>query len=295
MWQRFRPKTRGALADKTAYEPESLYARARQVVSEAMHLARSGTHGRREGIKRAARAARILREHDHHDAVHLLALLILQAPAAALAQRELDAHHGGYKNRQARVYELIDFNDTFVNTVFALSDHDLVIFPKRLEQEMTYFCEQLHTTAFTPVQFEAIVHGLSREIAVYRGLRRAGYIVRMTSRVQDAMGIDMTITDPYTKKSINVDVKTHSAFHFRLVDLERQDRIDEERRLQCELAGFCAVRNGHGRDAVDTVLLRIATDRLGEIRNFDFTDIQPLVDLVAQALDNDGRYAINLR
>lgn len=292
MWQRFRPKTRGAISDKTVYEPESLYARARSIVDETMRLARTGPQGRRDGVKRATRAARMLKERDSHDSVHLLARLILQAPGAVKAQREMDSRHGGYKNRQARIFELIDFNDTFVDTVFSLHDHDLVVFPERLQAEIERFCTHLHVPSFSEQQFEAIVHGLSREIAVYRALRRAGYVVRMTSRVQDAMGIDMVVTDPDTKRSINVDVKTRSAFHFRLLDLQRQARIDEERRLECELAGFCAIRNGHGDQAVETVLLRIATDDLGAIRNFDFVDSEPLLELVGRALDSEGKYVI---
>lgn len=294
MWQRFRPKTRGRLSDRTAYEPDSLYARARTVVSELMHQARGGAYSRRDTLKRTAKAVRLLRERDTHDAVHLLALLILQSPGAAHAQREMDTHHGGYKNRQARIFELIDFNDTFVDTVLALSDHDLVEFPERLMEEIDYFCGVLHAKPFSPEQFEAIVHGLSREIAVYRGAKRAGYIVHMTSRMQDAMGVDMVITDPDTKKSLNVDVKTRSSFHFRLVDLERQDRIDETQRLECELAGFCRIRNGHGHQTVETVLLRISTEHLGQIRAFDFVDIEPLATLIGDAMTQEGKYVIAL-
>ncbi len=294
MWQRFRPKTRGALADKTAYEPESLYARARAIVDEAMRTTRISAGERRRGVKHASRAAQALRERGMHDPVHLLAMLLLQAPAAVMAQREMDSRHGGYRNRQARIYELIDFNDTFVDTVFSLHDHDLASFPERLKDEIDRFCERLHTPSFTPQQFEAITHGLSREIAVYRGAKRAGYLVRMTSRVQDAMGVDMVITDPDTKKSINIDVKTRSAYHFRLLDLERQNRIDTSRRLQCELAGFCTIRNTRGSQNVDTVLFRVATDDLGEIRDFDFVDIEPLTALIADALKHHGQYVVSL-
>lgn len=294
MWQRFRPKTRGKLGDKTVYEPDSLYARARSIVDQSMHQARGGLAGRRNILKRTMKAVRLLRERESHDAIYLLALLILQSPGAAHAQREMDGHRGGYKNRQARIFELIDFNDTFVNTVLALRDHDLVEFPERLKEEIDRFCGNLHVQSFDERQFEAIVHGLSREIAVYRGARKAGYIVHMTSRMQDAMGVDMIITDPDTKRSLSVDIKTHSSFHFRLVDLERQKRIDEARRLECELAGFCKVRNGHGQQAVDTTLLRIATDYLGEIKNFDFEDIELLTQLIAQAMDEEGKYVITL-
>ena len=86
MWQRFRPKTRGKLSDKTVYEPDSLYARARAVVTEMMQQARGGWRGQRDVLKRTVKATRLLRQRDAHDMVHLLALLILQAPIAAKAQ-----------------------------------------------------------------------------------------------------------------------------------------------------------------------------------------------------------------
>lgn len=290
-WRRFVPRTRGDMRDPTAYEPDSLYAEARQIVAAAMHQA-GPVRGHNDGLKHSAEAVKLLRAKDSRDSAYLLALLILQAPSAARAQHEMDEHRGGYRNREARLYELIDFNDTFVSTVLSLEKKDLAEFDERLRGEINRFCAQLHLAAFSDEQFEAITHGLSREIAVYRAARAAGYIVHMTSRVQDAMGVDMVITDPETKRSINIDVKTHSAFHFRLIELEHQDRMNEEKRLQCELAGFCQIRNGHGEKAVDTVLLRIATDRLGEINDFDFVDAAPLSHLIADALRSHGRYIV---
>ena len=292
-WQRFRPKIRGRLDDKTVYEGDSLYGHARVIVDETMREARKGL-AIRESMKRASRAAKLLREREVHDAAYLLAALILQAPGAVRAQNEMDEHHGGYRNREARLYELIDFNDTFVDTVLALPEHELPEFAERLRAEIDNFCGRLHVPTFTDRQYEAIVHGLSREIAVYRAARANGLIARMTSRVQDAMGIDMIITDPVTKKSINIDCKTHSSFHFRLVDLERQRRIDEQQRLDCELAGYCTIHNGAKPRGVDTVLLRVATDHLGPIRNFSFEDTGRIVQLLRAALANDGRYITHI-
>ncbi len=204
----------------------------------------------------------------------------------------MDRHYGGYKNRKARLYELIDFNDTFVDTVLALPEEELTGFTQRLRTELNALCAKLRVDGFDDDQFDAIVHGLSREIAVYRGAKKEGYQVRMTSRVQDAKGVDMIITDPRTKKSIGVDVKTHSSFHFRLLKLQRRNLIDEQRRLECELAGFCTIRNTRRSEQPDTVLLRIATSRLGPIANYSFRKTDKLAALIAGALKNHGKYIV---
>jgi hypothetical protein len=114
----------------------------------------------------------------------------------------------------------------------------------------------------------------------------------MTSRVLDSKGVDMVITDPQTKKSLNIDVKTHSAFHFRLLELQQQRRIDEERRLECELAGFCSITNGRNQRAVDTTLFRIATDRLGPIHHYQFVDTTEFGKLLDRAITSEGQYIL---
>lgn len=291
-WKRFRPHRRGKLSDQTVYEDETIYTKARQIVDETLHQVRSINEKDHSVLARTTRASSLLRRRDTHDDIHLLALLLLQTPAAARAQDDMEKHRGGYRNREARLFELIDFNDTFVDTVLALDAQELDNFVERLRHEQDVLCSRLGVGNFSEKQYEAIVHGLSREIAVYLGAKIEGFLVRMTSRAQDARGIDMIITDPRTKKSINVDVKTHSAFHFRLVDLERRRKLDEEDRLRCELAGFCRLRSSHHDDGIHTVLMRIATDRLGEIYNFRFIDTKPLGVLIADAIDNEGEYLI---
>ncbi len=291
-WRRFRPQLRGKLDDVTVYEPDSIYAAARGVALDMLGGAKSQRYKPDHPLKRSARAVARLKAREVHDKINLLALLILQAPGAVRAQREMDNHRGGYKNRQARLFELIDFNDTFVETVLTLTDEERKDFTERLKQEIDYICERLRVPTLSEKQYEAISHGLSREIAVFIEAKRLGYQARMTSRSQDAMGVDIIITDPETKKSIGIDVKTSSAFHWRLVDLQRQNRISEEKRLECELAGFCTMRNGSGARAVDTVLFRVSTDHLGDIRHFRFVDPQPVAELIASALKHHGRYIV---
>lgn len=295
MWRRFRPKRSGALNDKTLYEQDTVYTRARLIVDDALREARNRSGQSRSSNQTLNRAVRILSTKDAHTADFLLAKLLLMTPGAARAQHEMDHHHGGYKNRQARLFELIDFNDAFVDTVLALDERELAFFSARLWQEMKTFCHRMRAANFEEEQYQAIVHGLSREIAVYRGAKSLGYIVRMTSRSQDAMGIDMVIIDPETKKSLNVDIKTNSSFHFRLLDLIREKRMDEEKRMYCELAGYCTIRNGSGVKAVDTVLFRVATKYLGPIQHFSFAHTHGLAKLIREALDDHGVYINNLK
>ena len=291
-WRRFMPRRRGLINDQTSYEQGTIYSQARQIVSNSLHATRSIDERDHSAIARTSRAAVFLRQTEKSDVVHSLALLLLQTPAAVRAQQEMDSHRGGYRNREARLFELIDFNDTFVDTVLLLDASDLDNFAERLRQEQAFFCSSLGVANFSEEQFEAITHGLSREIAVFRGAKKEGYIVRMTSRVQDARGIDMVITDPKSKKSINVDVKTRSAFHFRVLDLERRNRMREEERMRCEIAGFCTISNNHKRSAQDTVLLQISTSRLGEIVNFSFKDTKALAKLIELAIENEGKYIV---
>ena len=291
-WKRFRPRLRGKLSDPTVYEPDSLYARARSEVGQMMQATRSRRFKPDNAFKHTARAAAKLRSAQPQTPEKLLALLILQSPGAVRAQNEMDSRHGGYKNRQARLYELIDFNDTFVDTVMSLPDDELPLFAFRLKQEIDWFCAHMGVATLDSKQFDAIVHGLSREIAVYYAAKESGLIPRLTSRVQDAKGVDLIISDPATKRTISIDVKTRASFHWRLVDLQRRGRVDEDKRLQCELAGFCTVKS-RKHDEVDTLLFRVATNRLGEIKNFRFVDPEPIKKLLHEAINHHGRYIVH--
>lgn len=292
-WRRFRPrpKPKGIFHDKTLFEYDTIYTKAREIIEDSLHESRNIKHfGRR--MKRINEAVRRLTVRDTRRPEHLLARLILRAPGAAAAQIDMDRHKGGYANRQARLFELIDFNDSYVDTVLSLPEEYLEDFPHRLHHEMEMFCRRMHLPMFTDKQYDSIVHGLDREIALFRTAKKLGYIVRMTSRLQDAMGVDMVITDPNTKKSINVDCKTRSAYHFRLKDLVKQRRIDEERRLRCELMGFCEMQNGSGDKGVCTVLFRLATEELGGIKNFDFINPEALSEQIYRAIDHHGRHIV---
>jgi hypothetical protein len=214
-----------------------------------------------------------------------LAYLIALAPRATEAQREMDIHHGGYRNHKARLYELIEFNDTFVTVVLALSEAELSSFVLQFRVAIDMMCRRANVEPFSDEQFLAIVHGLSREIAVYRGAIKEGFEAKMTSRSEDAHGVDMVIRDPERKISMNIDCKTHSSYHFRLLDLQRDRLITEEERMDAELRGFIVLRHGKHSDFVRTTLVQIATEYLGEIRDFSFVDTKKLGVLLHRAID----------
>ena len=225
---------------------------------------------------------------ENKDTVSWLELLILQAPRAARAQESMDKHPHGYHNREQRLYELIDFNDTFVETVLSLPESELPTFIDKLKQVIDAFCHRLNTQTFNDRQYEAITHGLSREIAVYRAAVANGFEVAMTSRAVDAFGVDMQIRSRETGKYINVDCKTTSAFHFRLKDLVHQGRISPENQIEAETKGFWEITNrGKGRE-MRIVLLRINQEELGEINGFSFADDSVLIAKLRHVIDERG-------
>lgn len=203
-------------------------------------------------------------------------LLVLQTPRAALAQAQMDIHPGGYHHREKRLFELIDFNDTFVDLVLALPHERLQDFAQRIKVVMTNFCRTEKTPMFTDEQFDAIVRGLSREIAVFLGARAEGFNVTMTSRVEDAFGIDMVIIEKESGTLLNIDCKTPSAFRHRLEDLEHEHRITTEDLLQADQDDFIIVRNRSDAGYVPVTILCVRPERLGEVKGFQFADTRPL-------------------
>lgn len=211
-----------------------------------------------------------------------LETLVLQAPEAVMAQVQMDRHKHSYHNKAARVLELIDFNDSYVSAVLAMPPDHLHAFNSDLRRLVDWFCARVGAWTFSDEQFEAITHGLSREIAVYYAARAAGFNAVMTTRTEDALGIDMHITDPASGRRIHVDTKTNSAFHYRLIELFREGRLGQADIDLAERRGYTAVINGHGDERVRVILWRIDHASLGAIVDFTFEHTDKLIgELVA--------------
>lgn len=196
--------------------------------------------------------------------------LILQSPRAVQAQRQMDAHPHGFRNKEQRTLELIDFNDAFVATILVLPKEELDRFSGEARLLMDWFCKRVGVGGFSNEQYEAIVKGLTREIAVFYGANANGLTARLTDKHADAMGIDVVITDPKTGKSINVDCKTPSSYRHRLGDLVHEGRMSEGEMLEADQLGYAVEWNGKGGERVQVVLLRIDREKFGEVINFEF-------------------------
>ncbi len=215
-------------------------------------------------------------------AVLLRALLIVQAPRAARAQAQMDAHKHGYHNREKRLFELIDFNDTFVDAVLALAPHERPGFAQRLYADIRKFSKQAGASVLSDEQYDAIVRGLSREIAVYLAARQLNYEARMTSRTDDALGIDMIITNAKTRNQLNIDCKTPSAFRYRLEDLVKEGRITDDELLKADEEDYITVVNRHNNERIPVTIVCIRPERLGEIKDFEFSDYRPIHQLIEE-------------
>lgn len=209
-----------------------------------------------------------------------LYLLALSAPRAAVAQESMDEHPQGYHNKEARLFELIDFNDAYVATILALTPDELMHAVSGIRRLLDTACKKVGTRCFSDEQYEAIVHGLSREIAVYRGLLAEGYEAEMTNRIGDALGIDMRVIDPKTMRLVNVDIKTRSSYHYRIQQLLREGRLDEETYAMADRNGFAIVYNGHDHERTKVVVWRIDHEVVGEVVNFAFEDTKALASVM---------------
>jgi hypothetical protein len=262
MWRRFRPKKAPKVVLPDGHRLATVFS-----VEDADEFA-----GQLKQVQAAPGQV--------HDAELIRNRLLAQTPRAVLAQIQMDGHEHGYHNREKRLYELIDFNDTFVSLVLATPYAQLPGFADRLKRDMTAFCGRLKTPMFSDEQFDAIARGLAREIAVYRAARYLGFDAYMTSRTEDAFGIDLVITHPDTKKVLNVDCKTPPSFRHRMEDLLHHGRISEDQLLQGDQDGFITVMQHRGKESVPVTLVSILPDTLGEIHDFTFDQPRRLGDLL---------------
>lgn len=286
-WRRWRPKIRPEPQQAQAqlqdawdiFDSVGLRIKRLQLTKRRWQKGTNSLEALVPTIESAERYARTLAEkraEPMHIAEAWLYALVLQAPRAAEAQLLMDKHPHGYHDKQARLYELIDFNDALVATVLALPQEVRAVFESYAKQLMDTMCKKARTRCFSNEEFDAIIHGLSREIAVYLGVAAEGYQPEMTNRATDAFGIDMRIIDPQTMRYVDVDVKTRSAFHYRIHDLEREGRISEEELIMADRNGFVAVYNGRGDERRKVVIWRIDHEVLGDIVDFRFKDTRAL-------------------
>lgn len=215
----------------------------------------------------------------------LLALTLLMVPRAARAQEMMDTHKHNFHDRKTRLFELIDFNDTFVATVLALTPGERHGFSDHLYEAMRQFSRQHKTPNFYEGQYQAIVHGLSREVAVYQAALDSGFNALMSSRTDDAFGVDMQIQDKQTGAYVNIDIKTHSSYYFRLKVLVREQRITQDQAEKALDTGYCPVIHHNDNIAVPIVLFRIDHTILGDIVDFAFTDEQRIREKIRYAID----------
>lgn len=217
----------------------------------------------------------------------LVALALLLTPQASRAQSMMDAHKHNFHDRKARLFELIDFNDAFVSAVLECID-ELDDFSEQFRAAQKRLAKKYHTALFTDGQWDAIEHGLSREVAVFLAAKNAGFDALMTSRTDDAFGIDMQVRDRATGMYVNIDCKTHSSFFFRLKALVRERRLNRREALHAQELGFCAIENCRDDHCARVVLLRIDHTQLGDIVHFQFTDETKIIGLLKTVIETYG-------
>ncbi len=274
-WHRFRGKFRRGARQVDDFQPMTVTNVMRRQLDDVLQQA-YGSSWRAPHPEQLHSAISLQMEHVHaneDDAAAWFALLVLRSPVASRAQEQMDHHPGGFHSKEARVMDLIDFNDAFVGTVLALSENERKGFLAQMRHEVDRFCMQTGARQFSDEQFDAISRGLSREVAVYLGARKLGYEARMTSRREDALGVDMVVREPKSGKEVKLDVKSSSSYRYRLQDLVREGRMSETDLELGDIRGYAFEVNGHDREAVHVTLMRVDANEVGEIEDFEFVDM----------------------
>lgn len=229
-----------------------------------------------------------------HDGV---VALLAQVPRAVLAQLQMDKFPNGYRNKQERLYELIDFNDTLVATILAMNDNQKAQFSVRVKQAADRICKRVGAPCFSNEQWTAIIRGLTREVAVYLAAEEHGFRAFMTDRVHDALGVDIQVQDPESGRYVNIDVKTPSSFRRRMEQLLHENRLTERELLIGDRNSFIIEHNGHGIRRVEVVVLCILPDLFGDLADWRFVNPAPMRDKLNQLIRehglHDGRFGIS--
>lgn len=222
--------------------------------------------------------------------------LLAQTPRAVLAQLQMDKFPHGYRNKQERLFELIDFNDTLVATILAMDETHRKQFADRAKQAADRVCKRVGAPCFSDEQWTAIIRGLTREIAVYLAARENGFRAVMTDRAHDALGIDIQVQDPDDGRYINIDVKTPSSFRHRMEELVQEGRLNERQLVEGDRQSYIIEHNGHGRQQAEVVVLCILPDLFGDLNNWRFIDVRPMRDKLNQLIRDhglsDGQYGL---
>lgn len=222
--------------------------------------------------------------------------LLAQVPRAVLAQEQMDKYPHGYRNKEKRLYELIDFNDTMVDTILLMNDELRQQFADRVKQAADRICKRVGAPCFSDEQWRAIIRGLTREVAVYLAARENGFDAFLTDRASDALGIDLQVRDPEDNRYINLDVKTPSSFRHRMEQLIREDRLTEKQLIKGDELSYIIEFNGRGSQRTQVVVLCILPDLFGDLADWRFVNSEPMRQKLNQLIRehglSDGKFGI---
>ena len=145
LWQQFKSRQKAKPVVVQGGVVEQMHTELRDVLQQS--FGDRGIH--HDQLKRAIDEQRQKAQSEGATAATWFALLVLQTPRAVQAQQKMDEHPHGYHDKEARLYELIDFNDAYVSTVLALSGAELKGFADTVKQELARFCQSVHSQMFS--------------------------------------------------------------------------------------------------------------------------------------------------
>lgn len=167
-------------------------------------------------------------------------------------------------------------------------------FADRVKQAADRVCKRVGAPCFTDTQWQAIIRGLTREVAVYLAARECGFDAHITDRVSDALGIDIQVRDPEDGRYINIDVKTPSSFRHRAEQLVNEGRLTEQELFEGDKKSYVVEFNGRGSKRTQVIVLCILPDLFGDLADWRFVTPEPMRDklnaLIREHGLSDGKF-----
>lgn len=288
-WRSFRPRhhrhrrdfhSRDTRLDaKYVYRPELVqYVGSNQDIFDVAEQRVAGLLQRRPEVNNLDKRIEPLVKRFNETRLPLdgVAALLAQVPRAVLAQLQMDQYPHGYRNKEKRLYELIDFNDVLVATILVMDDTLRCQFADRVKQAADRICKRVGAPCFSDEQWRSIIRGLTREVAVYLAAKESGFDAYITDRVSDALGIDIQVRDPQDQRYINIDVKTPNSFRHRMEQLVHEGRLTEKQLMEGDRQSYIIEYNGHGGHKTQVIVLCILPDLFGDLADWRFVNPEPM-------------------
>lgn len=215
-----------------------------------------------------------------------IALITLELPTAARAQRALDSNGHRGQDRETQVATLSQFNKDVAGVLAYLPPSMIADFAERFVDQAESLLEQrLGLPVYDRKGFYTVMAGVMREVAVIRALDSNmpdGWHVEHATVEQDVHGTDLTVVTDKNER-LAMDIKSQNSFYRKVMKLRDFGHLSHDEAEKALTSGYFYSDLKVQDDEAGAVCI-VNADSLGEIRHFQYNDAEPVVHFVEARL-----------